>query len=174
MSREPHAIVFPLEKPVTIAGEARDRLYVESFGFNPGLGPREGSPLKVVLATSFRRWEQLAMDPEAYQAEKARIAETVIGLLEPRFPGLRRQIRAVDVGSKRIVGSGSKAYFLRYQTNGDKMPIRSTLVGWGRAGRATMITMLDAVERTSAGSNVTVSRSDPWNAGTTFPRATRT
>lgn len=80
------------------------------------------------------------------------------------------EVDAIDVGSKRIVGSGSKAYFLRYQTRGRKVAVRSTLVGWGERGRAEIVMLLDAAEHHSAGSNVSVSRSDPWNAGTTFPR----
>lgn len=110
LSAEPHAIVLPLVAPVEIAGEARTRLYVEPFGFDPTLALAGKGVLKVVLATSYRRWEALAADPEAYKAEKARIAETVIGLLEPRFPGLKDQVEALDVATPvttlRITGNG--------------------------------------------------------------------
>jgi phytoene dehydrogenase-like protein len=110
LAREPHAIVLPLAEPVTIAGEVRDRLYVEPFGFDPTLGPHGGSPLKVVLATSFRRWATLAEDPVEYRAEQSRIAETIIGLLESRFPGLKDQIEATDVATPmttlRFTGNG--------------------------------------------------------------------
>ncbi len=80
------------------------------------------------------------------------------------------QIEAIDVGSKRIVGSGNKAYFLRYRHAGAKVAIRSTLVSGGSPGRATMITLLNVAESATAGSAVIVSRSDPWNAGTVFAR----
>ena len=83
-------------------------------------------------------------------------------------------IEGIDVGSRRIVGSGSKAYFLRYQIDGQKVPVQPTLVGGGRSGRATIIMLLDVAEHACAGSNVSISRSDPWNAGTTFPRLTAT
>jgi len=62
------------------------------------------------LATSYRRWEELAQNPDAYHAEKVRIADTVIELLEPRFPGLKRDTEAVDVATpittKRFTGNG--------------------------------------------------------------------
>ena len=99
LSAEPHAIVLPLSEPVTIAGEARHRLYVEPFGFDPSLAPPGKSALKVVMATSYKYWEELQRTPDLYHEEKKRIAETVIGLLEVRFPSLRQQIEVVDVAT---------------------------------------------------------------------------
>lgn len=99
LSGEAHAIVLPLKNPVEIAGELRSRLYVEPFAFDPSLAPRGKSVLKVVLATSFRRWEALAQDPSRYDAEKHRIAEAVIAQLEPRFPGIKDQVEVVDVAT---------------------------------------------------------------------------
>ena len=110
LSAEPHAIVLPLEKPVTIAGEERTRLYVEPFGFDPSLAPAGKTVLKVVMATSFARWQELQHTPERYREEKQRIAETVIGLLDKRFPGLSQQIEVVDVATPmttlRVTGNG--------------------------------------------------------------------
>jgi phytoene dehydrogenase-like protein len=99
LSGEPHAIVLPLDQPVLIDEEMRHRLYVQVFGFDPSLAPPGKSVLKVVMATSFARWEETARDTDRYQAEKQRIANTVISLLEKRFPGLRQQIEAVDVAT---------------------------------------------------------------------------
>jgi phytoene dehydrogenase-like protein len=107
---EPHAIVLPLDEPVLIADEIRHRLYVEPFGFDPGLAPAGKIALKVVMATSFAYWWDLQRTPERYRAEKHRIAETVIGLLDKRFPGLRQQVEVVDVATPmttlRFTGNG--------------------------------------------------------------------
>jgi phytoene dehydrogenase-like protein len=99
LSGEPHAIVLPLAEPIEIAGETRSRLYVEPFGFDPSLAPPGKSPLKVMFATSYRYWEKLHRRCERYAMEKTRIAQTVIDALEPRFPGLRRQVEVVDVAT---------------------------------------------------------------------------
>lgn len=96
---EPHAIVQFLETPVMIAGEQRDRFFVEPFGFDDSLAPAGKSVLKVVFATSYKHWEQLHTEPERYAAEKSRIAETVIAQLEPLYPGLRRQVEVIDVAT---------------------------------------------------------------------------
>lgn len=110
LSGEPHAIVLPLDPPALIDGEVRQRLYVEPFGFDPSLAPGGKSPLKVVLATSYERWERLAEDPAAYRREQAAIADAVVAQLERRFPGLREEIEVVDVATpistKRFTGNG--------------------------------------------------------------------
>jgi phytoene dehydrogenase-like protein len=99
LSALPHAIVLPLDEPVTIANETRHRLYVEPFGFDRSLAPVGKTVLKVVMATSFDYWKQLRRTPERYRDEKQRIAEAVIGLLDKRFAGLRQQIEVVDVAT---------------------------------------------------------------------------
>ncbi len=99
LSELPHAIVLPLDAPVTIANEVRHRLYVEPFGFDPSLAPAGKTALKVVMATSFKYWEDLRRTPDRYREEKRRIAESVISLLEKRFPGLRQDIEVVDVAT---------------------------------------------------------------------------
>jgi phytoene dehydrogenase-like protein len=99
LSNEPHAIVWPLERPVRIADETRERLYIEPFGFDPTLAPAGKAPLKVVFRTSYRYWRDLAEDPQRYSTEKQRIAETVIELLEPRFPGISEQVEVADVAT---------------------------------------------------------------------------
>src|SRR5262245_65888482 len=88
----------------------RHRLDVEPFGFEPSLAPSGKTALKVVMATSFARWRELQRAPERYAAEKQRIGETVIGLLDQRFPGLQRQLEVVDVATPMTT--------LRYTGNG--------------------------------------------------------
>ena len=99
LENEPHAIVWPLERPMRIADETRERFYIEPFGFDSTLAPSGKSPLKVVFRTSYRYWHALAQDPQRYADEKQRIAETVIGLLEPRFPGIGAQVEVADVAT---------------------------------------------------------------------------
>ncbi len=115
MPAEPHAIVLPLDEPVTIADEVRHRLFVEPFAFDPSLAPPGKTALKVVMATSYKYWEALHCTPDQYQAQKQAIAESVIDLLEKRFPGLRQQIEIVDVATPmttlRFTGNGQPYHF---------------------------------------------------------------
>lgn len=102
--------MLPLAAGVKIADKVRDRLYVEPFAFDPCLAPPGKCVLKVMMATSFAYWQELQRTPERYLAEKELIAETVIGLLEARFPGLRQRIEVVDVATPittlRFTGNG--------------------------------------------------------------------
>jgi phytoene dehydrogenase-like protein len=110
LSGEPHAIVLPLAEPRTIADQVRHRLYVEPFAFDPSLAPPGKTALKVVMATSWRYWQDLYRSPVRYRQAKQEIADSVIGLLEQRFPGLRQQIEVVDVATPmttlRFTGNG--------------------------------------------------------------------
>ena len=99
LSQEAHAIVLFLPEPVEIAGERRDRLDLELFGFDPSLAPAGKGVLKAVFDTSWSYWRRLAVDRARYVAEKDRIAETVLRSLESRFPGIESQVEAVDVAS---------------------------------------------------------------------------
>jgi phytoene dehydrogenase-like protein len=110
LTHEPHAIVLELEKPAEIDGTFRRRLYVQTFGFDSTLAPPGKSVVKVLLATSWKRWEAFARTPDVYKTLQDRIAERVIGLLGKRFPGIERQVEAVDVATpittKRFTGNG--------------------------------------------------------------------
>jgi phytoene dehydrogenase-like protein len=110
LSQEPHSLVLMLEQPVTTAGQEYDHLYLELFGLDPTMAPPGKGTLKVELTTSYSYWQVLYQDRERYYEEKQRVAETVIDLLEPRFPGLKGQIEAVDVATpmttERYTGNG--------------------------------------------------------------------
>jgi phytoene dehydrogenase-like protein len=98
LSHEPRAITYLLDQPVTIANETHDRLDIELFSFDPSMAPAGKSPLKVTMPGSYAYWQALAAtSKDRYNEEKQRVAETVIDAIEPRFPGLRGQIEAVDV-----------------------------------------------------------------------------
>lgn len=111
LSREPHAMVLLLEQPVEIAGEMRDRLSLELFGFDPSMAPAGKGVLKAVLNTSYSYWKGLHRYPEKYRQEKANAASAVIDKLNVRFPGLEEQIEVLDVATpittERYTGNGA-------------------------------------------------------------------
>ncbi|MFN3524209.1 MAG: phytoene desaturase family protein [Phenylobacterium sp.] len=110
LSALPHALILPVEPPVTIDAEARERLYVEPFAFDATMAAPGKTALKAVMATSYSRWAALAADPPAYARAKASVAEAVIAQLDARFPGLRKDIEVVDVATPattlRFTGNG--------------------------------------------------------------------
>lgn len=109
MRDEPHALTLFLEQPVDLLGRPHQRLSVEVYNWDPSLAPAGKTPIKVLLKSTYSRWKALAADRGRYDEEKARVAETVIDLLEARFPGLRQQVEVVDVSTpltiERFTGS---------------------------------------------------------------------
>jgi phytoene dehydrogenase-like protein len=110
LSPEPHAMVLWLPKPVHLADRVRDRLDLELFGFDPSLAPPGKGVLRVLLDTKWSHWAELGPDRERYRAEKERLAEEILRLLEPRFPGITGQVEAWDVATplttERYTGVG--------------------------------------------------------------------
>ncbi len=117
---EPHTLVLWLPQPVEIAGRPCDRLDIEFFNFAPEMAPAGKTAVQVVATTSYDYWK--ALSPEAYRAEKSRVADTVIACLERRFPGLAAQVEVSDVATplttERFTGSfmGYQAWPVPHQT----------------------------------------------------------
>jgi len=92
-------LTFPLEKPVIIAGKEEKKIRVLINNFDPTVAPEGKTVIKVQLNTDYDYWEKLSKDPERYKAEKDQIADTVVALLEKRFPGLAAQVEMRDVAT---------------------------------------------------------------------------
>jgi len=53
--------------------------------------------IKVELVSSYSYWKKLYRDRALYEEEKEKVAETVMDLIEKRFPGIKNQVEVVDV-----------------------------------------------------------------------------
>jgi phytoene dehydrogenase-like protein len=99
---EPYSVFgvnYPLDEPVTIAGQELKRLGVHVYNYDPSLAPEGKTVLKVLLNSDYEYWKKLKQDPERYKAEKEQIADQVIALLDQRFPGLAAQVEMRDVAT---------------------------------------------------------------------------
>jgi len=92
-------MTFPLDKPVTIAGKEHKELGVLIYNFDPTLAPEGKTVLKVQFNTDYDYWEKLYQEPARYKAEKEKIADLVVSLLDRRFPGLAAQVEMRDVAT---------------------------------------------------------------------------
>jgi phytoene dehydrogenase-like protein len=98
LSREPHALFYQLDSAATIAGLERTHLNVEIYS-GPAFAPPGKGVIMVSLDSDYDYWASLHQDRERYKEAKERDTETVIDLLENRFPGLRRQLETVDMAT---------------------------------------------------------------------------
>lgn len=92
-------LVIGLDKPVTIAGEQRNWISVRIHNFDPTLAPAGRTLLTVMIESNYPYWKSLREDLTRYRDEKERIADTVVGLLDKRFPGLAAQVEMHDVAT---------------------------------------------------------------------------
>jgi phytoene dehydrogenase-like protein len=71
------------------------------FNFDPTFAPTGKTAVTCFLPTrDFEYWVYLQQnDPAGYRAEKERVAEAVIGVLEKIEPGVREAIEVVDVST---------------------------------------------------------------------------
>ena len=99
MSDQPHSLRFPLEKPLVVGGRARDDLGYMLFNFDPTLAPAGKSAMVIFLQTEYDYWETLHADREKYKAEKARLADEVIGILDRHWPGFKDDVEVIDVAT---------------------------------------------------------------------------
>jgi len=99
MEGEPHSLTYFLKSPVRLMDREIDRLDIEIFNFDPTLAPAGKTVVKVMLGSKYSHWNKLAQDRQRYEDEKARIAETIITLLEERFLGHGARVEMTDVAT---------------------------------------------------------------------------
>ena len=95
----PAAVIYPLDEPITIAGKEREYIGVEIYNFDRTLAPPGKTVLKVMFPSDYTYWKNLKQDSERYEAEKEKIADQVISLLDQRYPGLADQVEMRDVAT---------------------------------------------------------------------------
>jgi phytoene dehydrogenase-like protein len=99
LSDKPQTVYCPLEEPITIAGETRERIGWRHFCYDPTVAPPGKSVVVTMFPSNYAYWQELLQDGERYDAEKKEIAIKVIDQLDKRFPGIADQVEAVDVAT---------------------------------------------------------------------------
>jgi len=107
----PHTLNLPLKQPLRVDDETRqNRLEVETFGSDSALCPEGTTVMTVRLPTSYEFWTGLKKsDPQRYRAEKKRVVQEIIAILDKRFPGLAENLDRSDIATP--------ATFVRYTGN---------------------------------------------------------
>jgi phytoene dehydrogenase-like protein len=91
--------VFPLDQPVTIGGKEIRTLRPMIYNYDPTLASPGKTFLRLLIPTSYDFWDALRGKPDTYKAEKQKVAETVIRLLDQRYPGLASQVEMTDAAT---------------------------------------------------------------------------
>ena len=99
LSSCPSSLILFLDKPETIGGHICDHLSMQIFGFDTSMAPAGKGVIKVELFGKPSHFSQIHNDKATYNAEKNKIADQVIALLERQFPDLREDIEVIDVST---------------------------------------------------------------------------
>lgn len=97
LSNEPSDLVILLDREVELAGERVTSIELQTFGHDASMAPPGKGVIKVELFSRWSHWAPLESDRAAYGAEKAKTVDAVLGVLERRWPDIRKKVEAVDV-----------------------------------------------------------------------------
>lgn len=102
LHHQPAMVTRLLKTPLQVDPETElRRVSFRIFNFDPTFAPAGSTAVTCFLPTrNFKYWSDLRENhSERYRAEKKRVAESVIGLLEKRIQGVRAAIQVVDVAT---------------------------------------------------------------------------
>jgi phytoene dehydrogenase-like protein len=99
LSSEPRVVTWTLPEPVVIGGESRSQVGYRHLCYDPTMAPAGKSVVLGAFTSNYAFWQEVAAEPEHYEAEKQHAAITYIDLLDRRFPGIADQVEAVDVAT---------------------------------------------------------------------------
>ncbi len=137
LSRQAGFVTRLLDAPLTVdPGTELHQVSFRFFHFDPTFAPRGSTAVTCFLPTfNYEYWVQLRQhDPARYEAEKHRIAEAVIAILERSVADVRQEIEVIDVATPatviRFTGNwkGSMEGWIPTPGTGFR-PLRRTLPG---------------------------------------------
>jgi phytoene dehydrogenase-like protein len=106
LASQPGLVVQVLDSPFALdPATTLDEMSLRIFNFDPTFAPPGQTAVTCVLPTrNFAYWSDLKQrDPAAYDAEKRRLADAVIAVLDRRVPGAAQAIEVVDVSTPATV-----------------------------------------------------------------------
>jgi len=122
-------LVLEQSQPVTLANKEYRHLPVTVYNFDLTLAPYRKTVVKVMLESDIEYWSSLWKNIHLYDAEKERIADQVMALLERRFHGLAGQVEMWDVSTplsfERYTGNWQGSYqgwLINNRTIGLRLP----------------------------------------------------
>ena len=96
----PHALTLLFDDSFDVGEIEQDSLHVVTYGSETGLVPEGKAIIKIEAQAKYPYWmKRREADLGAYREEKKRIADRLIELIAPRFPGLREHIEVTDIST---------------------------------------------------------------------------
>ncbi len=111
-----------LEQPIQLAGIAQEFFSLHNYSHDPSLAPPHKTVAGCLIPTRWSHWEPLLGDRAAYEAEKARVAESCLQLADRFRPGFAAKVQVTDVATPhtfaRYTGNWQGTY-MTYMLSGE-------------------------------------------------------
>ncbi len=98
-SDQPAMTNILLEEPIWLGNQRHDRLVLKHYCFDPQMAPKGKSVLTLWSEADSDYWQWLRRDKKRYRHHKDEVAETVIEILDRRYPGFAKAVEVVDVAT---------------------------------------------------------------------------
>ncbi|MGE5342675.1 MAG: phytoene desaturase family protein [Candidatus Omnitrophota bacterium] len=108
----PHSLIFPLDTPLTIDPETTlNDMWSHIYNYDPTLAPEGKTVMMSLIPTyNYKYWVDLRQNDKArYSAEKERIGNAVMDIMEAKYGNIRSNIEVLDVATP--------ATLIRYTNN---------------------------------------------------------
>lgn len=97
---DPAFVTIALEEPRSVAGRPVGTLFLRLCNYTERFAPRGKTVVQAEFASPWDPWLALyESDRDAYVAEKERLADAVLAVLERHWPGVSGQVEVVDVAT---------------------------------------------------------------------------
>ncbi len=90
---------FRLREPVEIGDKMREKLSVHIYNHDKTMAPDGSTAITLMLETDYGYWKNLSSDRAVYLKKKEQVSQTIIALLDQRFPGISAQVEVIDVAT---------------------------------------------------------------------------
>jgi len=102
MSKVHQFIVYKINKPIKLGDSSIDVLRIRHYCFNENFAPKGKSSLVVTFDSDYGYWNGLYDTArDKYNAEKERVKNEVLAILNRRFEGIAEQIEMTDVATPK-------------------------------------------------------------------------
>jgi phytoene desaturase len=95
----PPTHVILLQRPLSIAGQTKQRLVFRVFNYDGTLAPPGKTVVQAYIQTDYEWWVTLQEDCARYEEEKARLAADVLDRLGYHLPGIAANVEVTDVST---------------------------------------------------------------------------
>lgn len=96
----PFGTNYLLERPISLAGSQLSYLKgVRCYSFDPTLAPAGKTVIITWFPANYNHWKSLEKNRTRYKAEKEKVADSIVRLLDERIPGLAEQVKMRDVAT---------------------------------------------------------------------------